>query len=152
MTVILGGITSKFQIAAFDWTTNNYTRKTSRLIEARWLSSCAVLKDKHGSMSVAVVGGRYSSDLEAWNPEDGKVTTLAQLPPNNHTLYSPKLVPINDGSELLMYGGNYRSEIMKYSSLKNSWEKVKSMLGPKSSLVVLPVENLSCDGYPKIFP
>ena len=150
MTVFLGGLPATYQIATFDWTTKNYTRKATRLIEARWLSSCAVLRDKHGSVSVAVVGGQYSSDLEAWNPEDGKVTTLAQLPPNTRTLFSPKLVPINDSTELLMYGGNSRSEIMKYSSLKNSWEKVKSMLGPKSSLVVLPVDDLSCDGYPEI--
>ena len=149
MTVFIGGINSMYQIAIFDWVTRTYRRLSTRLRDGRWLSSCSLLRDKHGSLLVAVFGGQYSSDLEAWNPEDGTVTSLADLQINNESLRSTQLIPINDNTELLMYGGysrsdQYHDDVWKYSSATNSWAKVSKMSGTKSSLVVLPLEDDFC--------
>ena len=148
MTVFLGGRSSPKQIAVFDWTTSTYKRLNSKLRGDRWLSSCSLLRNENGSLLVAVFGGYYSSGLEVWNPEDGTVTTLADLdlPSGAKTRISSQLKSINNNTEILLFGGYsdngavYHDNVWKYSFNTNSWAKVAKMSGPKSSFVLSPVD------------
>jgi hypothetical protein len=154
MTVFLGGLDNIFQIATFDWVTKKYKIQDSRLKEGRWLSSCAVLNDKSGNLLVAIVGGEFSSSLEAWNPQDGSVTKLADLPTISNSIENSQLISINNKTELLLYGGYaihngseyYHDEIWNYKSGTNKWSELKKMWKPRYSFVVLPVLNLACEG------
>ena len=100
---------------------------------------------------VAVFGGEFSLDLEAWNPEDGTVTTLATLPSDAQNRVSSQLISINGNTELLMFGGysaqgsKYHNDIWKYSSATNSWIMVSQMTRQKSSFVILPVKDSFCN-------
>jgi hypothetical protein len=147
-------IESRKQIVVFDWTTKKSEILPTRLKAYRWQSSCSLLRDQHhGSLSVAIFGGRYSLGLEVWNPEDGTVTTLEPLPSSIENLASSQLISINDNNDLLLYGGysgeyknmKYHDEVWRYTSADDTWTKVATMLGPKSSFVVLPLENIECD-------
>ena len=147
MTVFLGGFNTSKQIAVFDWTTLKYKRLNSQLRGNRWLSSCSLLINESGSLLVAVFGGFYSSGLETWNPEDGTVTTLAQIPSVIKTRISSQLISINNNKELLLFGGYsksstiYHDDVWKYSVTSNSWTNMKNMSGPKSSFTILPIQN-----------
>ena len=49
----------------------------------RYNSACALVKDLHGDLLVAVAGGSYpgSKGLEVYNPKDGSVTLLSEYLP-----------------------------------------------------------------------
>jgi hypothetical protein len=144
---------SPYKSAMF--TTRTYTRLQSKLSSEHWLSSCSLVRDKEGSLLVAIIGGYNSSVLEAWNPKDGTVRTLAQLPSNTKKLISSQLIAINNNEELLLYGGyskndtKYLDDIWHYTFANNTWIKVSTMSGPKSDVVVLPVEHIKikCDWF-----
>ena len=48
--------------------------------------------------------------MEVWNPNDGSVTKVTNVLPSEEgdstSLNYAKLVPIKNGTELLLYGGN----------------------------------------------
>jgi len=156
MTVFLGGIRSQYQIATYDWITHTYSIIDKHLSNGRWLSSCSLLRNKYGDLLVAVFGGSYATDLEAWDPIDNSVINLATLDYNKNKnskyfeqLVSTQLVPINDFTELLMYGGysnayEYHNTIWKYSSNNNQWTNFSKMHTQKSSMSVLSVKNNLC--------
>lgn len=54
--------------------------------------------------------GGGSKGMEVWNPNDGSVTKVTKVLPSeegdSNSLNYAKLVPIKNGAELLLYGGN----------------------------------------------
>jgi len=95
----------------------------------RLASSCALIKAKDGSPVVAIIGG-YEKGMELWNPQTREVELVwDEIPPEVGDLFGlaySKIIPINDGSELILYGGEARSqsdEIWKYTMETNSWTK-----------------------------
>ena len=89
--------------------------------------------------------------MEIWNPNNGSVITQIDFLPTEEVesfgLQDAQLVPINDGRELLLYGGKADSvidEIWKFSLAENSWSKVGTMLFPREELIVLPVVGIHC--------
>jgi hypothetical protein len=89
---------------------------------------------------------------EIWNPLDGTVQLASDdFPPlvgfgSSHS----KLVPIKDGSELLLYGGYFGSlqqdGIWKFSTsyIYNSWTKFGTMLPAKDDHFVIPFTDIKC--------
>jgi hypothetical protein len=62
--------------------------------------------------------------MEIWNPADGTVTLVTdELPPeegDSNSLDFSQLVPIDDGSGLLLYGGNQVTAfIYSFSAIKS---------------------------------
>jgi len=97
------------------------------LIKNRDQSSCALIKDKDGSPVVAIIGG-YDKGMELWNPQTGEVELLwDEIPPEvggSFSLRYAEMIPINNGSELILYGGYDESttdDIWKYNVETNSW-------------------------------
>ena len=140
-------------IVTFDWTSMTYTKHTERFTEERRYSSCALLKDDKGAPLVAVAGGYRapsSRGMEIWNPIDETVTTQIDVLPSDvggGGLEDAYMVPINEGREVLLYGGlaqTYSDEIWKFSLAENSWTKVGTMLYPREQLIVLPVKGIQC--------
>ena len=127
-----------------------YTKHPEELKRERVYSSCALLEDENGAPLVAVAGGD-SKGMEIWNPKDGTVTTQIEvLPPEGGSsvgLQDAQLVSINEGRELLLYGGRADSVsngIWKFSLAENTWSKVGTMLIPREELIVLPVKGIHC--------
>jgi len=99
------------------------------LIKSRYASSCALIKGKDGSPVVAIIAG-LEKGMELWNPQTKEVELLwDEIPPEvggSMGIEAAKIIPINDGSELIFYGGYNRSikdEIWKYNVETNSWTK-----------------------------
>jgi len=100
-----------------------------KLIKGRRFSSCALIKAKDGSPVVAIIGGREKG-LELWNPQTGIVELLwEEIPPEVRALTGiewAEILPINDRSELILYGGydgSTTDEIWKYTVETNIWTK-----------------------------
>jgi hypothetical protein len=58
-----------------------------------------------------------------------------------------QLVPINGGTELLLYGGwqgDYSADIWKYNIEKDTWTQHGSLLTAREEHIVLPVTGLDC--------
>jgi len=107
----------------------SFVLQDEKLIKDRYVSSCALIKAKDGSPVVAIVGGD-GKGMELWNPQTGEVELLwDEIPPEVGTSYGlrwAEVLPINDGSELILYGGldgSYKDEIWKYTVETNSWTK-----------------------------
>jgi len=99
------------------------------LIKPRYFCSCALIKAKDGSNVVAIIGG-FEKGMELWNPKTGEVELLWDvIPPEEGGSYGlefAEMLPINDGSELILYGGlngYYKDDIWKYNVETNSWTK-----------------------------
>jgi len=97
----------------------------------RVFSSCELIKDKDGQQVVLIVGG-YERGMELWNPQTNEVKLLSDvIPPEGGGSYgirAAEILPINDRSELIFYGGVKESdsdsdEIWKYTVDTNSWTK-----------------------------
>jgi len=93
-------------------------------------SSCALIKAKDGNPVVAVIGGVYEKGMELWNPKTREVELLwDEIPPEeggSGGLEFAEMLPINDGSELILYGGyhgSFKDDIWKYNVATNSWTK-----------------------------
>ena len=135
-----------------------YTEHTPELNGTRQFSSCALLVDDDGAPLVAIAGGSDSLEgrgMEIWNPLNESVTTQTDLLPSEEGgtfgLQDAQLVPINGGSELLLYGGWANSslsmdlgKIWKYSLAENIWTEYGSMLFTRQELIVLPVTGMHC--------
>jgi len=101
-----------------------------KLIKNRAVSSCALIKAKDGQQVVAIVGGTETG-MELWNPQTREVELLwEEIPPEvggSEGLRLAELLPINEGSELILYGGWDRSvvkdDIWKYNVETNVWTK-----------------------------
>jgi len=99
------------------------------LIKNRFGSSCALIKAKDGSPVVAIISGSETG-MELWNPQTKEVELLwNEIPPEvggTLGLGFAEILPINDGSELILYGGtdgSFKDEIWKYTVETNSWKK-----------------------------
>jgi len=72
--------------------------------------------------------------MELWNPRTREVLLLwEEIPPeidgDSWGLRKAEILPINDGSELILYGGfdgSSTNEIWKYTLETNSWSKYLS--------------------------
>jgi hypothetical protein len=64
------------------------------------------------------------------------------------SLYDAKLVAINGGTELLLYGGHLASTvsnaIWKFTIATKTWELVTKMFQNRSEHIVFSVTNFSC--------
>jgi len=109
--------------------------QTEKLFKDRVTSSCALIKDKDGSPVVAIIGG-YDKGMELWNPQTRKVQLLWNeiLPEVGEPggFSRAQALPINDGSELILYGALtypgsdasfYKDDIWKYTVKTNIWTK-----------------------------
>jgi len=106
-----------------------FVLQDEKLIKDRYVSSCALIKAKDGSPVVAIIGG-WGKGMEVWNPQTRQVELLwDQIPPEvgaSIGLEFAEVLPINDGSELILYGGapgSITDEIWKYTVETNSWTK-----------------------------
>ena len=152
-TVFLGGLNDPHGIVLFNWTTETYTKLRERLAGKHWKSACALLKTGDGDPLVAVAGGvhREGKGMELWDPKESKVKRVSKNLPTEKDqgigLSHAQLVPINDGSQALLYGGfqgDYRSDIWKYTVDNSSWEKQGQLLEAREELTVLPVLSVNC--------
>jgi len=78
---------------------------------------------------VAIIGGEETG-MELWNPITKEVQLLwNEIPPEAGSSYGlryAEILPVNDASELILYGGYAGSntdEIWKYNVERNSWTK-----------------------------
>ena len=126
-----------------------YTKQSTELLRNRTWTWCAII-EKENSEKVVVVTGGFSSGTEIWNPLDGSIKLVSEdFPPvtsigNGHG----KVVPINFGSELLLYGGWYNGtpvdNIWKFSGSDLSWSEFGKMLYNRDDHVVIPVDDIEC--------
>jgi len=107
-----------------------FVLQDEKLFKDRYYSSCALIKAKDGSPVVAIIGGYLNKGMELWNPQTRQVELLwDEIPPEvgaSHGLDAAEVLPINDGSELILYGGSDGSttdEIWKYTVETNNWTK-----------------------------
>jgi hypothetical protein len=156
MTVILGGFNNRRRIVTFDWITMEYTEHNSTLIKERVRSSCSVVKNREGQKVVAIAGGATNTTgLEIWNPADDSVQLLYQFLPSEEGhktegLQDSRMVPINGGTEILIYGGSFggyqiQNKIWRYSFQNDSWDEFGKMMIEREEHVVLPVDGLQCN-------
>ena len=150
MTGFFGGNTADTRIMTFDWSTMKYTLHTPPLLRGRVGSSCALIKDKDGTVKVAIVGGN-SKGMEFWNPSDGTVELVAnEIPPEDGSsigLTYSQVLPINEGSEFLLYSGykvSHHKGIWRYNVAENSWKKVGNIMTSRGEHVTLPVTGIDC--------
>jgi len=108
-----------------------FVLQDEKLIKDRGASSCALIKAKDGSPVVAIIGG-WGKGMEVWNPQTRQVELLwGEIPPEVGTssgLEVAEVLPINDGSELILYGGyagSNKDEIWKYTVETNIWTRYK---------------------------
>ena len=128
-----------------------YTKQATELFRNQTWTSCALLKGVNGEHLVAVAGGQ-SDGTEIWNPLDGSVKLVSDdFPPlTNSSICNSKLVPIKDGSELLLYGGCHgnvvQNGIWKFSSSfgYNSWSEFGKMILRKDDHIVVPFDEIKC--------
>jgi hypothetical protein len=147
--VLIGGTKYPQGIITFDWTTMSYTKQPTELVRSRTWTWCAILENEN-SEKVVVIAGGFSAGTEIWNPSDGSVQLVSEdFPPvtsigNGHA----KLVPINFGADLLLYGGYYNGTpvdtIWKFSGSDLSWAVVGRMLSIRDDFVVMPVDDIEC--------
>ncbi len=147
----MGGTRYPRGIITFDWATMTYTKQATELFRNRTWTSCALLKGEHGENLVAVAGGQ-SDGTEVWNSQDGTVQLVSDnFPPlTNSSICDSKLVPIKDGSELLLYGGCHgditQDGIWKFSSSYSytSWSEFGKMILAKNDHIVVPFSDVKC--------
>jgi hypothetical protein len=123
-----------------------YTKQSARLSAFRMFNTCALLKGSNGETLVAVASG-YTQGMEAWNPANGSVVTLT----SNFPVASsecPQMISVNGNYELIFYESSastgHLQGIWKYTTLTGTWTKIGSMLNPRGSFNVLPVDGVSC--------
>lgn len=152
-TVFLGGSNDYKGIVIFNWNTLTYSKQVEKLIGRRWKSACALMKNSNGDSLIAVAGGIHpdGKGLEIWSPTDGIVKLVSEILPTETSqslsLNHGQLVPINNGREVLLYGGyqgSFQSDIWKFSEKDSSWTKVGNMLVGREEHVVLPVADVQC--------
>ncbi len=85
-----------------------------------------------GKPVVAIIGGfqELQKGMEIWNPRTKTVDLLwDEIPPEvggKVGLWGSELVPINGGTEFILYGGvngAYQDGIWKYVVAENSWTR-----------------------------
>ena len=89
--------------------------------------------------------------LEIWSPTDQTVKLVSKLLPTETEkslgLNHASLVPIEGGTELLLYGGyqgEYQSDIWKYIEKSSTWVKEGVLQLAREEQVVLAVEDVQC--------
>jgi len=107
------------------------------LIKKRDKSSCGLIQDKDGQPVVAIVGDAEGG-METWNPLTSEIKLIWEKIPilaEEETFhYWSELLPINQGTGFLLYGGykgdlsdshshSFIDEIWKYSVSNNTWER-----------------------------
>jgi hypothetical protein len=127
----------------------SYTKQATELLRNRTWTWCAILENENAEKVVVITGG-FSAGTEIWNPLDGSIKLVSEdFPPvtsigNGHA----KLVPINFGSDLLLYGGVYDGatvlNIRKFSGSDLSWSEFGRMLSIRDDHVVIPVDDIEC--------
>ena len=113
-------------------------------------SACALVKGVDGFPRVAILGGS-SKGMEFWNPVDDSVEIVSgELPQEEGStmgLIHTQIIPVKEGSELMLYGGfkgSHLKEIWNYNVAENSWTRVGSTLVARGEHVVLPVTGITC--------
>jgi len=100
------------------------------LFRSRKDSSCGLIRGNDGLPVEVIIGGQEKG-MEVWNPRKQEVQLLWDENPfevgGSLGLRFAQLIPINGGSELIVYGGYNRgyikNEIWKYTTETNSWTK-----------------------------
>ena len=113
-------------------------------------SACALVKGVDGFPRVAILGGT-SKGMEFWNPIDDSVEMVSEELPQEEGstmgLIHTQIIPVKEGSELMLYGGfkgSHLKEIWNYNVAENSWTRVGSTLVARGEHVVLPVTGITC--------
>ncbi len=110
---------------------------------------CAILENENAEKVVVIAGG-FSAGTEIWNPLDGSIKLVSEdFPPvTSIPTGHAKLVPINFGSDLLLYGGYYNGttvdNVWKFSGSDLSWSEFGRMLSIRDDHVVIPVDDIEC--------
>ena len=119
-------------------------------MRARVSSACALIKGVDGFPRVAILGGS-SKGMEFWNPIDDSVEMVSEELPQEEGstmgLIHTQIIPVKEGSELMLYGGfkgSHLKEIWNYNVAENSWTRVGSTLVARGEHVVLPVTGITC--------
>jgi hypothetical protein len=140
-----------------DWSTMTYTMTevTSRN-SLRTHQSCAVLKAKDQSIQLAMTSGTTKFGLSMINLDTMTGSNVWIEPPSKlpmeigqqEGLGFGQLLAINNGTELLLYGGQIQDKIFdgiyKFFPASNTWMRVGKMMFPRAAHVVIPVHGLSC--------
>ena len=90
--------------------------------------------------------------MEAFNYWDGSVSMVTPVLPqeigSTTGLRRAQMISINEGKELLIYGGKTNvkifSSIWKYSVLNDSWSQIGALLEPRSDFAVIEVIGIDC--------
>jgi len=108
-----------------------FTLQAGKLSKDRILSSCGLIRGKDGFPLVAIIGGNKKG-MEVFNPRASKTELLwDEIPPEKGFdigLRWANMIPINKGSEFLLYGGQHKfvvKDIWKYFVSNNTWQRYK---------------------------
>ena len=152
-SAFLGGSSDHNRILVLNWRTMVFTERKERLINKRFKSACALVKGSNGEPLVAVAGGitADSKGLEIWNPLKASVELIDDLLPTetasslglNHAM----LIPINKGTEMILYGGyqnDYQSEIWKFTVDTSKWEKMGDLKVAREEHIIFELDSVAC--------
>ena len=122
----------------------------------RYYQSCALVKSTNESIQVAMTSGTsdYGLDLVDIKPS-GSFNSWSKISDRlpeeigkSNGLAFSQLLTVNNGTELLLYGGQIGNQIFdgiyKFYFASKTWLQVGKMKFPRSAHVVIPVHNLSC--------
>ena len=129
-TLFLGGRDNYARrISSYDWSTNKFTVHKTVWHSKHRKGSCAVIKGERGKPLVVLTGDAYKSStgLEIWNPADERIQIEA-IPfeeENNYRLSGVGLTAVNQGRDLLMYGGVWH-DAKDSEELWKDWYKEKN--------------------------
>ena len=144
-------------ISILDWSTMTHTMSevTSRNFY-KTHQACAVLRVKDHNVQLAMTSGttKFGMSLISIDTRSGSnvwTEPSTKLPMEiglQEGLGFGQLLAINNGTELLLYGGQVQGQIFdgiyKYFPISQTWMKVGKMLFPRSAHAVIPVHGLSC--------
>ena len=118
--------------------------------------ACTLVKSTNESILVAMTSGtdEYGLDLvdvkpsgsfNSWSKISDKLPE--EIGKSNGLAFS-QLLSVNNGNELLLYGGQIGNQIFdgiyKFYFASKTWLQVGKMKFPRSAHVVIPVHDLSC--------
>ena len=111
---------------------------------------CTTFNDadnKLNLMYMAANGYLSAIGIEDFSSREGLTQLPKKMDRGSESSFS-QLVAANNKTELFLYGGQVGEEILdgiyKYSLTTKLWTKVGTMIHPRASHTVLPVQGLSC--------
>jgi hypothetical protein len=128
--------------------TNEY-----RYTTIQYFPLCTVFRDKDNNLNLFITakdGVLHTLEVNSnvLNFKNTQQRFPKELYKNSERSSFSQLVAANNKTELFLYGGQVNDEILdgiyKYSQVTKLWMKVGTMIFPRASHVVIPVQGLSC--------